>query len=1476
MHHIQKIHHDHVGHKKAFYKDQTMDFSHSETGRPCSTVVKLGNYGGKTTFISLFFNVMMTEQEKFIQHQFNQNYRFTDYFPLQQVGTSLIELRHDNKAWLLGQSVYIKSSGEAERVYFSTEVTEGLGIDDVPTSSRQKGLGFKDVTSWLKDKEKKFPGQLFWTIKQSDWKRHLNSRGLDLWMIEKQMTFSHSEGGIQTFTSFRTEEQFLASLFAFSFKHSDTAELRNTLIGAIRDSQDLPRKREQHTLLTNLSHQWQGVEAAAENFYEGKRELKAHTDSLLRFDAALNEQTKVRQQTMRNLDAQFKTLDKSLIEIEAQMQTDGAFSEALEARWYDRRQQSAEQQQLNTCSESCENETSSKVVELALLAHAMHQAKSVADQARELLKEGESETLPLKRKMEQAKARIDWRFGKMIDECQAQLKQMVKAQKVHTAKRQQLDAALTEQNSCQSANRHKLDAANALAIKVTNQEKALRDQGALLTGETFEDGVARVQARCQQLITERERIKQQLNAIRIHLNTIACQKKAAEQARDRAQGEVNKNTGWVNEHRSSEGWILNRPLIKQVFTDEATMLNAAVEQRMRDLRNATSDKAKNLRDRQRSLQDNIKALKENRSSLVEANTRYALNALYDYGFTEDEVGLFTDYLMSLYPDNPERIQVVIEGNPSKYLGLRVTDPTVLARVEDSRAHIKSLVRPVMVSLTEHNVEQHDAVVLSCHDPAAYSEIKAQEKLATMQNELAQLDDDLYQVTEKLANIQQILIAIHTHNDRYPLSELEARQAALKEAQENKVAQEQRLTEIETTAEELANESALQQDLLDGLVDKERDATRVNSVLTTFRDGEWATHVEYQTQVEDWEHQARAIENEIERVNIQINEARLEDELLGERILNQRSAEHSYRQQKREFAGHGLEPDEHADLLVDLASEAIEPLKEALRITEQAYYQKDTSERLMRLRNSEKLAAEAYGKQKSTYENCLAEYNLSADAEARIDGLKGHSINQLEGMRKELDDNRKTLESKLARLSQEVKTVINERKRFTGNRLYSDATSLPEGVDRDDIPQLRQTSDAYKARVQTSTEQAKSIRNEQATLAKNLTTISKEERELSLASSSFDSIRGEHQAVYDSARYGEVAIDSCRSEAKSMSEEYGRKRKYVELLSVKANKQLDKLRKFTDKPEMKEYLPGMSITMGELDLDLAEARLADITQQIKNHLDSLTDKLNQERSDLDNRIRIIHTRAKEGLEQLSFIMRRGVIPRGHVLGSGKKILTMAKPADLGMSDEQQRGRIRDYVEDLVANNVNRDKPDLPKLEKGRDMLTAQLVLMLARNNTLDKKDKNPLGIKMLQLGNVVEYEPIPKSGGSGAQQLIRSLMMYLMLATLRSRNDRDAQNAGGFLFLDNPFAQVNDAKIVGSAVKLAEHLKYQLVFFTGHDVADAFAYFDRVISLRNGKYRDRANDRLLVNVEKDERFVRPVDNMQAAILEPNTSWVTQNA
>ncbi|MBN3493786.1 hypothetical protein [Vibrio neptunius] len=1476
MYHIQKVHHDHVGHKKAFYKDQTMDFSHSESGTPCSTVVKLGNYGGKTTFISLFFNVMMTEQEKFIQHQFNQNYHFTDYFPQQQVGTSLIELRHDGNTWLLGQSVYIKSNGEADRVYFSTEVAAGLSMDDIPTTSRQKGLGLKDVMSWLNEREKEFPGQLFWTGKQSDWKRHLNSRGLDLWMIEKQMTFSHSEGGIQTFTSFRTEEQFLASLFAFSFKQSDTAELRNTLIGAIRDSQDLPRKREQHGLLSELSRQWQGVEVAAGAFYESNRDLKTHIDSLLRFDAALSKQTKQRQKQMITIEEQLNSLSEALVDVEQQIGVDGSFSEALEARWYDRRKARTETAQDKTNQELKMNVNNAKVVELAQLAHAMYQAKSAVEQARHLLKEGEAETLPLKCKMEQAMARVDWRFGQMIETCQAQLTQLDKAHEALTTKRRDLNEVLAEQNRQQAATHHRLESADALATKVKLKTQALSDKGSLLASECLEDGVTRIEALCQQLAAEREQIKQQMRDLLVKRDKIGSQKKAAEQARDRAQGVVNDHAAWVSEHRSSEGWILNRPLIKQVFTDEATTLNASVEQRMRDLRKATDDKVQGLRERSRTLSENIKALEENRSSLVEANTRQALNALHEYGFATDEVGLFTDYLMSLYSDNPERIQAIIEGNPSKYLGLHVTDSDVLARVEESRSHIKSLVRPVMVSVTEHNVELHDVVVLSCHDPAAYCEKKAQGKLAAMRDELTQLDAELHKASEKLDDIKEILTAIRTHNDRYPLEEQETRQLALTEAQKKKTAKDQLLQELELAADEVESELTQQQQRFDDLVEQEMEAKGVRGELIAFCDGEWATHVDTQNQVEGWEREILQIKNEIEQLTLQIGEAEQDYADLNKRIINQQSAEQSFRDQKAEFAGHGLEQTDSSELIDDLASQPIEALKEAYRMTEQAYNQQNTSERLMCLRQSEKMAVETYGKQKAAYDNHLAASSLSPEEEARIGELKGRSVNELDTMATELEERRKVLDSSLARLAQETKTVINECKRFTDSRQYSDAVVLPEDVDRDDIPQLRQASDTYKKRVKASEEQARAIGVEQETLSKLLNVISKEERELSLASSSFDSIRGECQAVPDSVRYELVEIATCRSDAKFMSEAYGRKRKQAELLSKKANQQLDKLRKFTDKPEMKEYLPGMAITMGELDLDLAEARLSDITLQITNHLDSLTDKLNQERSDLDNRIRIIHTRAKDGLDQLSFIMRRGVIPRGHVLGSGKKILTMTKPADLGMSDEQQRGRIRDYVEDLVANNVNRDKPELPKLDKGRDMLTAQLVLTLARSNPLDKKDKNPLGIKMLQLGNVVEYEPIPKSGGSGAQQLIRSLMMYLMLATLRSRNDRDVQNVGGFLFLDNPFAQVNDAKIVGSAVKLAEHLKYQLVFFTGHDVADAFAYFDRVISLRNGKFRDRANDRLLVNVEKDERFVRPAESMQSVTLEPNTNWVTQDA
>lgn len=126
----------------------------------------------------------------------------------------------------------------------------------------------------------------------------------------------------------------------------------------------------------------------------------------------------------------------------------------------------------------------------------------------------------------------------------------------------------------------------------------------------------------------------------------------------------------------------------------------------------------------------------------------------------------------------------------------------------------------------------------------------------------------------------------------------------------------------------------------------------------------------------------------------------------------------------------------------------------------------------------------------------------------------------------------------------------------------------------------------------------------------------------------------------------------------------------------------------------------------------------------------------------------------------------------------------------------------------------------------------------------------LGLEFIKIGNTISYLPIALSGGSGAQKLIQSMLLYLSLACMRQREKRTKGLYGGFLFLDNPFAQMNHAQMVSSGVMLAKSLGYQLCFFTGHRDANAIDSFNKIISICNTSKFDQANGRYLVEVQQD--------------------------
>ncbi|MFP4002298.1 MAG: hypothetical protein ACLFV8_00880 [Alphaproteobacteria bacterium] len=220
---IRRLHIANAGWTEAAFDNETLDLRNPE-GKPEACVLHAENGTGKTTVLGLLFNVLVPSEARFLPHLIKPDYKFTDYF---QKGLSVIAVewhavngRHPVTLQFIVPQV---KNGEPQvwRRGALFRSGAGLDLDDLPLKgfSGKTGKPLRDrdgVLGWLREMEARYGDShgFVSTANQAQWRTRLETIGIDTELANSQIQFNRQEGGIDAFLKISDERTFVSRFLA--------------------------------------------------------------------------------------------------------------------------------------------------------------------------------------------------------------------------------------------------------------------------------------------------------------------------------------------------------------------------------------------------------------------------------------------------------------------------------------------------------------------------------------------------------------------------------------------------------------------------------------------------------------------------------------------------------------------------------------------------------------------------------------------------------------------------------------------------------------------------------------------------------------------------------------------------------------------------------------------------------------------------------------------------------------------------------------------------------------------------------------------------------------------------------------------------------------------------------------------------------------------------------------------------------------
>ena len=1447
-----------VGYRSAYYSGVMLNFCNAETNQPENSIIWLANQGGKTTLISLLFTNIEPAKRRFVQHLQKQDHRFEDYFN-STPGVVALELKMgasdltgEAPSLIIGQCVVLQDNGTTQRIYFGFSSNNKLNISDLPfegayTSTKLKTMA--EFKLWL-EQASELNSTVYSVENQSDWKKWLDTKGVEHELLAKQIDFCRSEGGISDFASFKDEKAFLEQFLMLALDESIEKQAHKALQKAHEQYKTMPELEAKQGIYTTLLNGFQEIQIPAAKYQTVIEAVADHDQQLITQLQAIQS----RQQWLNlQVDDLKRQADKLKTESDLNQQTLAETQNHLKRTQLSLLVQRALDAQSVLIREQTDQALSTDyltVLKGVDAWDALQKVKITHDELTKTINDASQDIAPKEQELRGLGSRLVSHYTALIT---LQNNSVVEAE----SEQNKIKAAVKENEA------HKKSSQLELGQYETTRDKAIQwlesyeehksilaEKRYFVTTEGEPLSVTNAGAYWQKQYTQQT---ETLETNQSRQKTILQEQKNND--RDFSNNEISIAT--LSEQLSQlkitledvlnqKGKLESSPILcKLINMSRANADNISLLEKLDQQLESLQYNSQKSKQRLNDLTTQKNRLEEDRLAKPDENTEQALQWLKDQGL---EAFYYPHYI------NGQNLSVdaareLVESDPARFYGIQVNN---LSKVQQALKGIErealGLSQPVVISEGCNEINQrHEHIVLPVRNDAAYNEEAAKALLLIINTELDTLVEELATQESTISNQRIVRDRLSQYQLQYDKQWWDDHKRKIPE-KENKLAEA-----IHARETMQQSKQALEQQF--------EALTLASAAILPLQQHALLCHAAVDNFIKSYESNLAHRIKEKETVLTTIGEliARL------------------------------VELDEVAEISTDKLAEIgknISALQASIENTNTsrsnvAYTQVGTHNVEIDIVSIRQYEAE--------YSACERSYGALL-REKGLDELKG----ELRSITTNLSDKQTDYQKVKGSIAQE--TIATE-----AERISLGALELPTLISRQEekVTQHNQAIGGYSSYAH----QAESQLGEYKRNSPNIEVLDND-----LSVSALEASLKQLQQTLESSHKAALKFtdDSLKIESKEkgfqaeiQTIEVGLKFLSPDLLAksqiathdltlaknIRVNEVLEKITHLTKsqrqlfdqklqiKSEVnahfkKSILPiaenqEKAALLGALATDIKYYTDQQLIDHSEDHILTMRDAIEMVESQITvnkDKLELINSSFDRLLDEADNALHaafRVKIPEDMMHYSGKAILkSKLTPKNKLRQTLSQSQRSSMYLAH-IKSNVNNQSID----EDGYKLATAFLIksyeLVLADN--VARVKNSLLNIQIIKPHDVeIDYIPVDKMIGSGGEGLTAGLLLYLVIANIRGESMGQGQigQSGSFLLLDNPFSKANKIDLIRPQTQLAKKLNIQLIFATGIEDLNAIGEFEHVIRLRkdrmdaNSKRQYIEHDQPQVNASKE--------------------------
>ena len=1413
----------------------------------------------KTTLLSFLLSVFSPSKRRFVQHlQSGGDKTLEQYLipgrpavvMLELVTTleaTLFEAEPEERA-VVGQLLMRDKhdTGKVERLFFKARDPQFFDI------LRKQWEGLVNGDESRKAVRDFIAPHVDATSSHIEWESTLSLMGLDPWLMDRQVDFARTEGGIKDAFKFKTEEEFMGFFLGCVTDMDEAAALRGTVLQNMEKMASRPEKKAQLKTLWSLKERIASFDAmgvkwrsAREKVHETHRHLGEAHHLLLR-----SAQANRKRVAETELALETRRREKS----EAVLSQDRVKANILQV------EAKALGDEVKACQQLvAENATlleQGRAEQAALKAsdYMAIKRKSEAE-----IKDGERVLSTKGAELVPIREQIELRAGQY----HVRLKEELRLRRLHLTSLEEKRRVLSVEKAQRGEEGRGLEETlKGIRTEITRHatmidagEEALQSLG-LEGKESSAEAADRLRKSLDGMAARKETLGDELNGLKGATGAL----EEARQGHQRLliEGEMaceKAGAAVQTEGDARKALHANRELVTLAGAATFDPTTLGLETQVQE---AVARQAEKVHAGAMSLMG-LEAERNRLDSMgtlaVDEETRRLLEHYLEQGLTRAEIKTFPEYLSALH-DDPEEIAAYLAKDPGRFTGMMAATEAVISKVVELPVP-GWLSRPVVISTPCElgEVAAIDSRVIAPEDPTIYSAEYLANRLAEVNEKIVAQVETAEVAGNRLKVLEATQRVLEIYRGAYPdRSAVEALTRRWEESRDRLVCLEEEMVKM---AEERSRLDARREPMeaeLSTLVETRGAFAQQLKQVTGWLD-QYGDLDLWRKACLAKEGEALAVGKNLENLRERVQRIEAEAQALLEAIADKRS-------ELKNLDEKGIRIPCSADTELD-GDRVAEALSYDLESLDTLYHDACSLERqlagelgiatltetLERQRNTLQKAINALERcrQEAPFDAVLA-VSLSRKSRAERDDRSGELLASIEDAMEnkgrfsaKLDEGFRKLESHEERLKLLVKRGIQPT--VTEDSLTSmDPASLLEAYTleasqlREMVAQLDTRIPELKATLAAMAEWAKDLAVGTAQVKLHVPVWD----EISPRLGWPDLVAFQGTAAPTEAFL--AMVDEALAAAATSDTEVNTHRRSM-------GSAFDRLQTELRDDVLQRRLPTIVDELRRHDAETLGNQSADFMEKCDHLAQNIESDLARSEKFVKSLIDMMLGHAAECYRKLQ-AATKVAMPESVYIYGGNAILKSSARLEFTRHDEIFRKTLDHWLHELIAQTR------MPEVNpKAGNILGAELLYRLLRAAS----GKGHFGVRLLKCDDTGRhYEQVGKDLGSGGEALTTAVLLYSLLTSMRQkrRNKKD-DRIPAFLIADNPLGVCNRSDFLDAQLKVARAMGIQCIYFTGINDRESLGLFEHRVAIRKSDRRLRIDSTNYTCLEVVEQNVESV-------------------